>query len=300
MPSLRHHLLASVLPRVRRSRDLDNELSEQARVEAWHDRLDRTLPTAVVPGFSRRWTVETRDIGFPSYALHPRGRAAMRTIYYVHGGGYMAPIDPFHVRYATRLARALDARIVLPDYPLAPEHTWRDSHDALVADAGHWAEEPGGIALVGDSAGGGLLLAMAQTMRDRGLAPATHLVMHAPWVDLTTSTPETASLDSYDPWLFLGKLHAYARWWAGSTEDLARPEVSPGLADLRGLPRAMQLYGTRDLLSPGCRLLAGRAADAGWDLTTIEEPDLLHVYGLLPFIPEAQRAFEQVVGFLRS
>ena len=59
------------------------------------------------------------------------------------------------------------------------------------------------------------------------------------------------------------------------------------------------LYGTRDLLHPGCRLLARRAAEAGWDLTSIEEPDLIHVYGLLPAIPEARRAFGQVVDFLR-
>lgn len=300
MPSLRHRLVASVLPRVRRSRDIDHELSERARVEAWHSRLDPSLPTWVVPGFKRSWSVSTHDIGFPVHVVEPRTYEPERTLYYVHGGGFMAPIDPFHVRYATRLAKAVGARIVMPDYPLAPEHTWRDSHDALVEDAARWAGEPGGSALVGDSAGGGLLLAMAQSMRDRGLAQATHLVMHAPWVDLTTSTPETRELDAYDPWLFIGKLHAYARWWAGSEADLARPEVSPGLAELSGLPPAIQLYGTRDLLSPGCRLLASRAAAAGWDLTSIEEPDLLHVYGILPLIPEADRAFGQVVGFLRS
>jgi acetyl esterase/lipase len=70
----------------------------------------------------------------------------------VHGGGYMAPIDPFHVRYATRLADAIGARVVMPDYPLAPEHTWKDSHDALVDDAARWAGSEGGAVLAGDSA----------------------------------------------------------------------------------------------------------------------------------------------------
>ena len=70
--------------------------------------------------------------GFPSYGFLARGTLPTRTILYLHGGGFMAPIDPVQVRYAVRLARALDARIVMPDYPLAPEHTWRDSHDALV------------------------------------------------------------------------------------------------------------------------------------------------------------------------
>jgi acetyl esterase/lipase len=299
MPSLRHQLLATVVPKVRKARELDDEPTERARVEAWHRTLDRTLPTRAVPGFARHWDVTVADLGFPSYVLTPRRRPVRRTLYYVHGGGFMAPIDAMHVRYATRLASRIGARVVLPDYPLAPEHTWADSHDALVADAARWTGEEGGAVMAGDSAGGGLALALALSMRDRGLTPATSLVLHAPWVDLTTSTPETPALDAIDPWLFLGKVEAYARWWAGSSEDLGRPEVSPALADLAGLPRAAMFYGTRDLLSPGCRLLARRAHEAGWELTAIEEPDLIHVYGLLPFTPEAALAMSQAKVFVQ-
>ena len=111
---------------------------------------------------------------------------------------------------------------------------------------------------------------------------------------LATAWRRLAGEPAIDDWV-----EAYARWWAGSEEDLVRPEVSPALADLSGLPRALMLHGTRDLLHPGCRLLARRAAEAGWDLTSIEEPDLIHVYGLLPFTPESRRAFRQVVEFLR-
>ena len=303
MPSRRHDLLARLVPALRRSRELDDEPTERARVEAWHATLDhgldRTLPTRAVPRFAKRWEATVADIGFPCHVLTPRGRPAARTLYYVHGGGYMAPIDPFHVRYATRLADAIGARVVMPDYPLAPEHTWKDAHDALVDDAARWAGSEGGAVLAGDSAGGGLALSMALSMRDRGLAQASSLVMHAPWVDLSTSTPETFAADAIDPWLFIGKVQAYAAWWAGSDDGLGRPEVSPALGDLTGLPRALMLYGTRDLLAPGCRLLARRAAEAGWDLTAVEEPDLIHVYGLLPFVPESARAFRQVTEFLR-
>lgn len=298
MPSRRHDALAVLIPRLRGSGELDSEPAERARVEKWHAGLDRSLPTRLVPRFGSRWSVTTEDLGFPSHVLTPRNRPWSRTLYYVHGGGFMAPTDPFHVRYATRLADAVGARIVMPDYPLAPAHTWRDSHDALVEDAARKASE-GDLVLAGDSAGGGLALAMALSLRDRGLDQPTRLVLHAPWVDLTTSTPETVEADAVDPWLFLSKVTAYADWWAGSPEDLGRPEVSPALADLSGLPPTLMLYGTRDLLAPGCRLLVRRAAEAGWDLTAIEEPDLIHVYGLMPFIPEARRAFDQVVEFLR-
>ena len=299
-PSRRHQFLAWAVPRVRRSRELDSPDRERVRVERWHARLDRSLPTRLVPRFDRRFAVveELLD-GFPAYVLTPRGTDPARTVLFVHGGGYVAPIDPFHVRYAARLAEALGARVVLPDYPLAPEHTWADSHGPMTDLAERWAKEPGGLVLVGDSAGGGYALALAQALRDRSSAPPTHLLLHAPWVDLTTSTLETPAVSATDPWLFLGKMHAYAEWWAGSVDDLSRPEVSPGLADLGGLPPTLMFCGTRDSLMPGCRLLARRAAEAGWDLDYREAPGLIHVFPMLPFIPEARRAWRQSMEFLR-
>lgn len=298
MPSRRHEFLATAIPKLRKARELDTEPHERARVERWHAGLDRLLPTRAVPRFDRHFSVATEDLGFPSFTITPRHQDVTRTIYYVHGGGFMAPIDAFHVRYATRLATALGARVVMPDYPLAPEHSWRDSHNVLVEHAARWAKEAGGIVVAGDSAGGGIALALAIALRERGLPQPTHLVLHAPWVDLTESTPDTAVVAKQDPWLKITKLRAYAEWWAGSPGDLERPEVSPALADLSGLPPAILLYGARDLLAPGCRLLAQRARDAGWDLTSIEEPGLIHVYGLLPLLPEARRALRQVVDFL--
>jgi epsilon-lactone hydrolase len=298
-PSLRHELLAWAVPRVRKSRDLDDVDVERARIERWHATLDRSLPTRLVPRFERRFAVEVEETdGFPTYVMTPREAEPVRTVFFVHGGAFMAPIDPFHVRYAARLADALDARIVMPDYPLAPEHTWRDSFEPMTDLAERWCKEPGGAVLYGDSAGGGFALALAIALRDRGGAQPERLLLHSPWVDLSTSTPETAEVAEIDPWLFIGKLHAYAAWWAGSPEDLDRPEVSPALADLAGLPPTLAFCGTRDLLVPGCRLLARRAVEAGWPLTYVEVPDLIHVYPLLPFVPEARRAWRQTLGFL--
>jgi monoterpene epsilon-lactone hydrolase len=297
-PSPQHQALAYAVPRLRKSRELDTVEAERARLERWHDGLDRTLPTRVVPMFDRRFEVSSSQVdGLPSYVVTPRGRTPRRTVFYVHGGGFIAPIDAFHVRYVTRLAHALDARVVLPDYPLAPEHTWRDSHAALVASAGFWAAA-GPTVLAGDSAGGGLALALALSMRDAGGPRPSSLLLLSPWVDLTTSTPETTAFSAADPWLFLGKIKAYASFWAGSAADLGRSEVSPALGDLRGLPRALMFCGTRDTLVPGCRLLARRGEEAGWDLTYVEEPGLIHVYPLLPLVPEARRAFRQTVSFL--
>lgn len=299
MPSRRHQLLAVVVPKLRRSSDLDDEPTERARVERWHDGLDRGFPTRAVPRFARRFSLVTEQLpgGFSSYGFVVRGRLPTRTVLYLHGGGYMAPIDPLQVRWAGRLAKALDARIVMPDYPLAPEHTWRDSHDVLVDLAARLAAD-GDLILAGDSSGGGLALAVAESLRDRGGPQPQRLLLISPWVDLTMGEPGTLEMDALDPWLFLGKARAYAAWWAGSAADLGRPEVSPGLGDLAGLPPALMFCGGRDLLLPSCRALARRAGEAGWDLTYVEEPDLIHVYPILPGIPEAKRAWQQTLDFL--
>ncbi len=292
--------MARIVPRLRKAGEMADEPTEWARVERWHEELDRSLPTRSTARFDRRFSVVTEQLptGFPAYSIVRRGAAPTETVLYLHGGGYMAPISAWQVRYAARMADDLGVRVVLPDYPLAPEHSWRDSHDELVVLATRLATE-GDLVLAGDSSGGGLALALAESLRDRGGPQPRRLLLISPWVDLTTSSPETAALDAVDPWLFLGKVHAYAAWWAGSPDDLGRPEVSPGLGDLAGLPPALMFCGTRDLLVPGCRLLARRAAEAGWDLTYVEEPDLIHVYPLLPGIPEARRAWRRTVAFLR-
>lgn len=286
------------MPRLRGSFPLDDEGTERARIERWHAGMDRSLPTNAVLRFHRRFETSVRDVdGMAVHTVRRRGARPRRTVLYLHGGGYTAPLDPFHVRYAARLATDLDAQVVLPDYPLAPEHTWADSHDALVRVAGELCSLRPTV-LAGDSAGGGLALAVAQSLRDLGSAQPTHLLLLSPWVDLTTSTPATTWFARRDPWLQVTKLEAYARWWAGGEDDLARPEVSPALGDLSGLPPALVFCGTRDLLLPGCRLLARRAQETDWDLTYVEEPGLIHVWPLVSVLPEAKEAHRRVRAFL--
>jgi acetyl esterase/lipase len=302
-PSRRHEALAWAVPRVRRSRELESEEVERQRLLAAQARRGTGFPTALVPRAGRRFSVVTevlRGAGgeFPAYVLTPRGADPHRTVVWLHGGGYVGGIDPFHARYLARLAASGTARVVVPDYPLAPRHTWRDSHPAVADLTARWRRDSAELVLGGDSAGGGYALGVALGLRDRGGPQPDRLLLLSPWVDLTTSTPETAALDDVDPWLFLGKLQAYAGWWAGSSDDLARPEVSPALADLHGLPPALMFCGTRDLLVPGCRLLAARAAEAGWDLTYVEREGLLHVYPLLPGVPEARDAWRRTTAFL--
>jgi acetyl esterase/lipase len=268
---------------------------EQVRrdVLAAQAKADPAPPRRVAKAFDVR---QTQACGLPLYELRPAGADPVRTVLYVHGGGFVSGLDRFHWRYAARLAGGLGVRVVLPRYPLTPTHTWLDALPPLVELFEQLAvESPHGVVVMGDSAGGGLAVGVAQQVARRPGPQPTHLVAFAPWVDLTGETPGMQEAAQADPWLTLSKLRLYGTWWgAGDPPD---PAASPLSGDLSGLPPTLLMCGTRDLLLPQSRALAARATEAGSPVTYVEEPGLLHVYPLLP-IPEARRAWRQVEAFL--
>ncbi|MCW2817769.1 MAG: steryl acetyl hydrolase [Marmoricola sp.] len=312
MPSLQHRVVSLVVGRLRRHLPVDDLPAMRVALTERNRGAEEGPPPRVRRGHEER---VSRDHGFPVFELwrpldgatgptdgSADGGRPRRSVLYLHGGAYTAPTDPRHWSFLSRFADALGARAVLPAYPLAPEFTVADSFEAVVAifDAVA-AESPDGVVLAGDSAGGGYALALAQVLRDRGGAQPTHLVLLAPWVDLTGTTPGVVEAARRDPWLSLPHLAVYASFWAGSEDParLADPRVSPGLGSLEGLPPALMFCGTRDLIQPGCDALFARAQEAGWALEYVVAPGLLHVYPLLP-VPEAAPALEQAVRFCRS
>ena len=142
-PSRRHELLARVVPRLRKSRDLDTPEAERARLERWHATLDRALPDRRgAAASSRRFAVVREELParLPVVRRHPaRAATPSRTVVYLHGGGFVAPIDPFQVRYAARLASGLrrpggDARLPA-DARSTPGATRTSRSSTLVAAA---------------------------------------------------------------------------------------------------------------------------------------------------------------------
>jgi acetyl esterase/lipase len=293
VPSPPHQLLARVIPILRRRGEVPDPEQVRRDVLAAQARHDPSPPRRVAKRLDVR---EVDSFGVPTYEVRARGTRPLRTVLYVHGGGYVSGLDRFHWRYAARLARELEVRVVLPRYPLTPTHTWADALPPLVGMFESLAvDSPRGVVVMGDSAGGGLAVALAQAVAARPGPQPTRLVVFAPWVDLTGETPGTAEAARRDPWLTLSKLKLYGTWWGAG--DPPEPAASPLTGDLAGLPPTLVLCGTRDLLLPQARALVERARRAGTQVTYVEAPGLLHVYPLLP-VPEARQAWRQVRDFL--
>ena len=293
-PSLAHQVLTRLIPVVRRSSEVGDPEEVRRTVLARQRRADPTPPRRGLRGCTVR---EVDGQPFPVFDLRPPGPDPTRTVLFLHGGGFVGDIDPFHWRYAARLARATGARFVLPAYPLTPTHTWRDTHPALLALFERLAvESPSGVSLMGDSAGGGLAVAVAQRLARLSGPQPTGLVLIAPWVDLAGETPGTEEARGRDPWLKLTKLRLYGSWWAGE-DDVRRPEVSPLHGDFGGLPPMLVFCGTRDLLLPQVRETVRLARAAGATVGYHEAPGLLHAYPILP-VPEARSARREIAEFL--
>lgn len=224
-------------------------------------------------------------------------------VVYLHGGGYCIGSLDSHRPMLTHLAAATGGRVLAVDYRLAPEHP----HPAALDDACaayRWTldqgVDPGRTVMAGDSAGGGLTLATLVALRDAGAPMPAAGVCLSPWADLTQSGATIAENADLDPMVRAEDLDRWAAAYAGDA-DPASPSMSPLFADLAELPPLLIEVGTAEvLLDDACRV-AGRARDAGIDVTTYEGPALVHVWHFFAgTVPEADEGIERVGRFVRD
>ncbi|MFB8764781.1 alpha/beta hydrolase fold domain-containing protein [Nocardiopsis alba] len=254
-------------------------------------------PALLLPGH----VVRRREVaGRPVYTVLPkRGGAPERAVLYLHGGAYVAPITPWHWWLVGRMADQ-GTRVEVALYGLAPEHTHREALPFLervyreLIDAVPARR----VALAGDSAGGGLALALAQRVIGAGLPAPGRSILVSPWVDATMTNPEIAGIEPRDPWLASIGLRISAEAWAGG-DDPSVPGLSPLHGSMEGLPPTDVYVGTHDLFLPDVRLACERMRRAGVRVDLEEAEGLFHVYPLVP-CPEGRRARDRILRRLRG
>ncbi len=233
---------------------------------------------------------------------HPAGGALL----YLHGGGFVIGSAETGAGVAGALAARTGATAYSLDYRLAPEDpfpaavddtlaAYRDLLDRAPADR---------IVVAGDSAGGGLAIAMLLAARDAGMPVPAGVAVFSPWVDLTLSGPSIESRDGDDPLFTPADLTWYAeRYLPGPDRDVrARaPLASPALADLTGLPPMLVQVGGRELLLDDAVRLAARAAHDGVDIVLEVEAGAPHnVQTSVGSSPAAEVLLDRAGAFLAT
>lgn len=266
---------------------------EQARAE---QRRGNARPTRLVRALMSV-TEEDHD-GMTVWRVRPRRAEPRARVVYVHGGGYVHPLSPDYWRLVRALVRS-PAEVLVPAYPLAPDATVEDVLPRLTALV---RENAGGgrlpTVLMGDSAGGALVLVLARRTAADPVPPA-RVVALSPWLDatLTVHEEEVQQHEASDPMLAESGLRAAGRAYADG-RDPADPEVSPVHLELDGLPAVDLFIGDRDILRPAVDVLAERAREARVDMHVHEVTSMFHVW-MTRAIPEGRRTRKVLADLVR-
>jgi monoterpene epsilon-lactone hydrolase len=249
---------------------------------------DAEVTDSHADGVPVRWTVAPRA-------------ARDRVLLYFHGGGYVLGSLDTHQDLMARLANGTGWSVLGVDYRLAPEHPWPAAVDDAVA-VYRWlrAEQPEArIALAGDSAGGGLALALMQRLAAQGLPQPVAAVLFSPWTDLTASLDSHRSRAEVDPMVSGTVLRRLAAHYVAGA-DATHPEISPLFGDLTGLPPLLIQVGDDEVLLDDARELGRRAAAAGVTVSQRVWPGAFHVFQIVPQLPETAAALGDVARFLAA
>jgi monoterpene epsilon-lactone hydrolase len=244
--------------------------------------------------------------GVPAVTLEPLVGEPERTVVYYHGGGYISGSPPDrYLPLAGAVALAANATVHAVDYRLAPEHRFPAAFDDCLA-AYRWTVQDGGadpraVAVLGDSAGGNLAVAVMVAARDANLPLPACVAVISPFADLTLSGASMELRRSADPYVTRDLLESMATDYLGGA-DPADPRCSAVFADLHDLPRLLIQVGEDEILFDDAVRIRDAALNAGVDTTFRPCAHGVHVWPVYisAGLPESALAIEELAAFLRQ
>jgi len=234
--------------------------------------------------------------------LIPANAPDGKLIFYVHGGGYVSGSCNDHRTVVSKIALKTKITALLYEYGLAPENPFPASiFDSInvyqkVLEKGYLPEN---IIMMGESAGGGLCLALLQALRDKNIPLPKAAVAIQPWTDLSCSgasykTKNNLSLAPLNCW------NVFSHYYVAKN-DVRNPYISPLFGNLTGLPPIYINVGDSDELYDDSIRFYEKAKQAGTDITLKEGRGMIHCYPLLaPLFREATEAMDEIVGFVTT
>jgi acetyl esterase/lipase len=248
--------------------------------------------------------VQKVDVGgIPAESLTPAEVKEDQLIIYLHGGAYNLGSCDSHRSLASFIAQITRIPLILLEYRLAPEHPFPAAIED-VASAYQWLLKNDitakKIAFVGDSAGGGLAVATAVFLKDKGVELPGAIVCLSPWTDLEHTGESIVTRAKKEALLKLDELKKYAHDYAPS-RNYCNPLVSPIYADLSGLPPMLIHVGENEILFDDSTRLAEKAHENGVKVTLEVGRGLWHVWHYFAnYMPEAKRAIVKISEFLQE
>ncbi|MBS1843172.1 MAG: alpha/beta hydrolase [Actinobacteria bacterium] len=269
-------------------------------VDDWRRAYDTFLAQFPLPD-----DLEVEEVdcgGVPALWVRAPGATTERTLLHFHSGGYVMGSAAGYRAFGYRLSEVTGAPVLIPDYRLAPEHPF----PAPVEDAVtvyRWLAErvaPGSVVTVGDSAGGGLNLALLVALREAGAPLPAAAIAISPLTDLAAEGDSYETNRTRDPLVTRELTIENAATYLGEERDPKEvPLASPLYADLAGLPPLLLFAGSAEVMLDDSVRFAEKVRAAGGTAELIVDDDMLHIYPLFAeLLPQGRAAIERIGAFV--
>lgn len=250
------------------------------------------------------FNVTTRTLyagDIPIVETRPRSPRNDAVMFYIHGGGYVMGSPRTHQAFISRLANAMQCIVWSPDYRLAPEHPFpaglEDTAMAWQTFASTFAGKR--LFIGGESAGGGLSMAICLLAKERGFAMPDKMYLQSPWLDVSLSGESYHHLDHVDALVNVEVAEtAFARAYSGHYSR-HNPLISPVYGDLHGLPPIYVQVSDAEIFYSDSVTLNQKAIAAGVEITMEIGHGLWHAWPMFaPIIPEASASINKAAQWL--
>lgn len=192
------------------------------------------------------------------FTISPKQNKTNQYILYFHGGAYMGEITENHWNFLNKIIEETNATIILPDYPLAPKNNYKDVFEMVEPLYEDILKSTQNLIVMGDSAGGGIALALAEKLGEEGKQQPNQLILLSPWLDVTMSNPEIEKIQEKDKKLNKETLKVAGITYAG-LDGMGSYLVNPINGPVENLKNVTIFTGTNDILNPDVHLLKSRA-----------------------------------------
>ncbi len=233
--------------------------------------------------------------------FEPKDLNVNRHIFFLHGGAYSVEANPGHWWMIEQLVKKSFFKLSFIDYPLSPEHSYKESHEMVFLAYSKIIENhPTDIFyFLGDSAGGGFCLSFAQSLRRKSFSKMPEkIVLLSPWIDISLSNPEIKKLERKDLLLSPKSLLICSHNFADDL-DLKDPIVSPLYGNMVDLNSIGIFVGTHEILLPDCRKLKKKIEASNTELLYKEYEAMQHDWIIIP-IKERDILMKDIVEYLTN
>lgn len=198
------------------------------------------------------------------FVLTPKDRVkTKKAILYLHGGSYIAELTPTYWNFLSDLTQDTGATIIVPDYPLAPQYNYTDVFNMITPLYKQTVKKvkSENLIVMGDSAGGGMALALVQKIGQEELTKPSETILISPWLDVTMENSEITKVQEKDKMLNAELLKLAGISYAGEREDTKNYLVSPIYGPIENLENIVIYTGTYDILNPDVHKLQEMARE---------------------------------------